>query len=80
MKISSGIELLLQKYFGSYKFTQSDAGRIENYHSATPGDFGTLVGKIRFMDVAEITDRMIVEDLCRIQEEKDGAHKIGFCA
>ena len=77
-----GIERLLSKYFGSYSFTESDVDRIEKYHSATPGDFGSLAGKIRFLDECEISSKMIVEDLCRIQEEKDGAdeRRIGFGA
>ena len=51
-----------------------------NYDSVTLGDFGRLSGKIRFMDEDKINPQMIIDELCIIQEEKNGnyTNKIGF--
>lgn len=75
-----GIEKLLGKFFGSYRFEQSLTDKLLRYDSVTPGDFGTLAGKIRFMDPDQISSEMIISELCQIQEEKedDGSNKIGF--
>ena len=75
-----GIEKLLGKFFGSYRFEQSLTDKLLRYDSVTPGDFGTLAGKIRFMDSDQISSEMIISELCQIQEEKedDCSKKIGF--
>lgn len=77
----NGIELLLKKYFTSYTFSDELVSRIVRYNSVTPGDFGQLYGKVRFMDKDEISAELIIDELISIQEEKDGAsNTIGFCA
>ena len=76
----TGIEKLLGKFFSAYKFESSQTEKLLRYDSVTPGDFGALAGKIRFMAPSQISSEMIIEELCKIQEEKDGCNskRIGF--
>lgn len=76
---SNGIEILLKRYFRTFDFNQSLLNQITKYDTVTPGDFGQLAGKIRFMSKEYISSEMILDELCKIQEEKEGNHKhIGF--
>ena len=80
-----GIETLLQKYFPSYDFSERQISKLAAYKSITPGDFGRLNGKIRFMDKDEISADLICHELCNIQKEKDGdkedfERQIGFAS
>ena len=79
-----GIKTLLQKFFPAY-FSNAEIEKLSlssltSYNSVTPGDFGSLAGKIRFMDEEEISSERIIQELCAMQEEKDGSkiRKIGF--
>lgn len=78
----NGIEKLLGKFFTAYDFTPTITEKLLRYNSVTPGDFSTLAGKIRFMKQDNISSEMIVDELCKIQEEKSGDHskQIGFWA
>lgn len=78
----NGIEKLLGKFFTAYDFTPAITEKLLRYNSVTPGDFSTLAGKIRFMKQDNISSEMIVDELCKIQEEKSGDHskQIGFWA
>ena len=74
-----GIRTLLKRYFSGYKFTEQLISRIADRNSVTPGDFGTLSGRIRFMDYEDISPKFIIDELCKIQDEKkDGGNTIGF--
>ena len=80
-----GIKTLLQKFFPAYfsndELEQIDISALTNYNSVTPGDFGRLAGKIRFLDEEDVSAQMIIDELCDIQEEKDcdsSKNKIGF--
>ena len=75
-----GIEKLLGKFFGSYRFAPSLTDKLLRYETVTPGDFGTLASKIRFIEDEQISSEMIINELCKIQKEKedDGSKKIGF--
>ncbi|MBQ4377636.1 MAG: ATP-binding protein [Treponema sp.] len=75
-----GIRRMLERYFGGYEFTESQISRLERRSSVTPGDFGVLSNKMRFMDEADLSADFITEELCRIQDEKnnEGGNKIGF--
>ena len=74
-----GIRTLLKRYFSGYKFTEQLISRIADRNSVTPGDFGTLSGRIRFMDYEDINPKFIIDELCKIQDEKkDGGNTIGF--
>ena len=79
-----GIEALLKSYFGKYDFSDYDIARIAAFNSATPGDFGILSQRMRFMKPSEISSAFIVEELCKIQREKDNGNqktgRIGYCA
>jgi SpoVK/Ycf46/Vps4 family AAA+-type ATPase len=70
-----GIKTLLQKFFPAYfsndELEQIDISALTNYNSVTPGDFGRLAGKIRFLDEEDVSAQMIIDELCDIQEEKD---------
>lgn len=74
-----GIETLLARYFDSYNFNPELINSLTKYDTVTPGDFGTLSGKIRFIDKQNITSDFIISELCKIQEEKESNHRsIGF--
>lgn len=80
-----GIKTLLQKFFPAYfsnnELEKIDISALTNYNSVTPGDFGRLAGKIRFLDEEDVCAQMIIDELCDIQEEKDSdssKNKIGF--
>lgn len=75
-----GIEKLLTKFFSTYVFDSLSKERLLQYNSITPGDFGSLAEKIRFMSPNQISSAKIIDELCKIQEEKNGSSnkRIGF--
>ena len=74
-----GIKTLLGSYFKTYNFEESAIDLLSNYNTVTPGDFGVLAGKLRFMSSSSITSKRIIDELCSIQEEKESCnHRIGF--
>lgn len=74
-----GIAKLLSGYFSSFSFTDEHISRLERYQSVTPGDVSRLAETIRFMDEEEICSDFIVEELCKIEEEKNETHRrVGF--
>ena len=74
-----GIAKLLSGYFSSFSFTDEHISRLERYQSVTPGDVSRLAETIRFMDEDEICSDFIVEELCKIEEEKNETHRrVGF--
>ena len=76
---SKGIDTLLTKFFPKYAFDDNLKNKLMHYDSVTPGDFGTLTGKLRFMPASDISSEVIIDELCKIQEEKDcNSHRIGF--
>lgn len=76
-----GIETLLARFFPAYTFEKGQIEKLCRYTTVTPGDFGIFASKLRFMNPAEITPGFIVQQLCKLQEEKKGtAHTVGFLA
>ncbi len=76
---TDGIRTLLNRYFSDMIFEETQVRRLERMNSVTPGDFGVLYSRSRFMDESERSADYIMEELCKIQEEKEGIHKtIGF--
>ena len=77
-----GIEKLLGKFFRNYDFDEKSLEKISAYGSCTPGDFGALSGRVRFIPKAKLSSEYIVNELCNIQKEKEnqGGHSIGFGA
>ena len=74
-----GIKTLLGSYFKSYNFEEHAIDLLSSYNTVTPGDFGVLSGKLRFMTPTSITSKRIIDELCSIQEEKESSnHRIGF--
>ena len=74
-----GVESLLGKYFPQFDFNEEDIRRISRYQSATPGDFGNLFSRLRFMNQEKVTETYIIDELCKMQEEKEfGKRSIGF--
>ena len=75
-----GATALLTRFFPKLSFSEDAAKKICAQNSATPGDFGTLASKLRFMDEKDITSDYVLDELCKMQEEKlnNGGRKIGF--
>ena len=74
-----GVESLLGKYFPHFDFNEEDIRRISRFQSATPGDFGNLSSRLRFMNQEKVTETYITDELCKMQEEKEfGKRSIGF--
>lgn len=78
-----GIRCMLEKYFSAYEFSESQFNRLEHKGSVTPGDFGVLANRMRFMSPEKLTSDYITTELCKMQEDKNvdcSSNKIGFCA
>lgn len=74
-----GVQSLLSKYFPQFDFNEEDIRRISRFQSATPGDFGNLFSRLRFMNQEKVTETYITDELCKMQEEKEfGKRSIGF--
>ena len=74
-----GVESLLGKYFSHFDFNEEDIRRISSFQSATPGDFGNLSSRLRFMNQEKVTETYITDELCKMQKEKElGKRSIGF--
>ena len=83
-----GIKTILERYFPAYHLSNKEVEELEDSESVTPGDFGTLSSRIRFMNQDKIDATYILEELKKMQVEKKNqwheegnrAHKIGFGA
>ncbi|MDY6397125.1 MAG: AAA family ATPase [Treponema sp.] len=77
-----GIEKLLKRYFPSIIFSEKQVDSLACYDSVTPGDFGAISGRVRFMAPDKITADYITGELIELQKEKDGksGSVIGFVA
>lgn len=84
---NNGIKTLLKKYFSNFDFSEKQIAELENFKTVTPGDFGTLSARIRFMNPKDISSEYIFAELKKIQEEKKStwadeynSNRIGFTA
>ncbi len=76
---NEGVQSLLGKYFPQFDFNEEDIRKISRFQSATPGDFGNLSSRLRFMNQEKVTETYITDELCKMQEEKEfGKRSIGF--
>ena len=83
-----GIKTMLERYFPAYHLSNKEVEELEDSESVTPGDFGALSSRIRFMNQDKIDATYILEELKKMQVEKKNqwheegnrAHKIGFGA
>ena len=78
----NGIKYLLSTYFNNFTFTDQMIMDLSKFDTVTPGDFGSLSGKIRFMSKEKITSEFIIRELQNIQSEKQksGGRTIGFAS
>ena len=75
----TGVKTLLKTYFSEFNFSQDQIQSICKTQSATPGDFGVLFDRMRFLKTERKTSSYITQELCKMQEEKNCGHrKIGF--
>ena len=83
-----GIKKMLERYFPAYHISNREIEELEDFESVTPGDFGALSSRIRFMNQDDINSAYILEELKKMQVEKKNQwaeeghseHKIGFSA
>lgn len=80
----SGRKALLYRYFSGIDFTEEQIKELSETSSVTPGDFGTLSSRLRFMDEEELTAENITKELFEMQKQKKNSdlyeRKIGFGA
>ena len=77
-----GITTLLESYFFNYEFNDLQIKNLVKYNSVTPGDFGSLKSRMRFVPKEKLDSDYIVNELLKIQEEKrlNGGAQIGFAS
>lgn len=84
-----GIKKMMEKYFPAFHLSNKEIEELEDSESVTPGDFGALAGRIRFMNQEHVNSEYILEELKKLQEEKkaqwheegnSSKGKIGFTA
>lgn len=84
-----GIKIMAERYFPAYHLSNSQIESLEDMESVTPGDFGVLSSRIRFMNPDDVDSDYILGELKKLQEEKkkqwkaesgESEHKIGFTA
>ena len=76
---AEGVETLLSKYFPLFEFDDNAIQSLCRYDSVTPGDFGNIASRLRFMQSEKITSEYIIQELCKTQEEKEyGKKTVGF--
>ena len=76
-----GIKTLLESYFSNLDFSDYEIDRLESQGTVTPGDFGSLSSRIRFMNQDDLDEEYIINELIKIQKDKNGLsnHKtVGF--
>ena len=76
----NGIKTMLNKFFPDKNFSDFAIEELSSYETVTPGDFGSLKGRIDFMSPEKVTATYIVNELITIQKEKcnNVSHSIGF--
>ena len=79
---SNGVGRLLERYFPQFDFTDNQIANLASYRTVTPGDFGILAGRIRFMRRDSVNAEYIVSELASLQSHKDACQTkaIGFRA
>src|SRR5574344_331844 len=77
--VEQGIKILCESYFPRISFSDEQIRSLARPESLTPGDFGSLYSRLRFMDKeARNSSEYITEELIRMQDEKEGRRRIGF--
>ena len=65
-----GIKIMLEKYFPDYHLSNKEVEGLEDSESVTPGDFGALSSRIRFMNPDDVNSEYILDELKKLQDEK----------
>lgn len=65
-----GIKIMLEKYFPDYHLSNKEIEELEDSDSVTPGDFGALSSRIRFMNQDDVNSAYILDELKKLQVEK----------
>ena len=65
-----GIKKMAERYFPAWHFSNSEIEELEDFESVTPGDFGSLCSRIRFMNPDDINTEYLLSELKKMQEEK----------
>ncbi|MBO4318987.1 MAG: ATP-binding protein [Treponema sp.] len=65
-----GIKILLERYFPAYHISNREIEELEDMESVTPGDFGALSSRIRFMNQDDVNTEYILNELTKMQGEK----------
>ena len=65
-----GIKIMFEKYFPSYHLSNKEFEELEDSESVTPGDFGALSSRIRFMNQEDVNSEYILKELKILQIEK----------
>lgn len=82
-----GIKIMAERYFPNFHLSNSQIEELEDSESVTPGDFGSLSSRIRFMNPDDVSSDYIMEELKKLQTEKknqwkaengESERKIGF--
>ena len=65
-----GIKIMFEKYFPSYHLSNKEFEELEDSESVTPGDFGALSSRIRFMNQEDVNSEYLLKELKTLQIEK----------
>lgn len=78
-----GISLLCKSYFDQFEFTERQINEIYDAGDVTPGDFGSLFGRMRFTDPDDVNADFICDELIKVVKGKkrswENKKSIGFC-
>ena len=65
-----GIKTMVERYFPAYHLSNKEIEELEDMESVTPGDFGALSSRIRFMNQDDVNTEYILNELKKMQGEK----------
>ena len=65
-----GIKIMFEKYFSSFHLSNKEIEGLEDSESVTPGDFGVISSRIRFMNPDDVNSEYILSELKKLQTEK----------
>ena len=78
-----GISILCKSYFEKFEFSEQQINEIYDAGDVTPGDFGSLFGRMRFTDPDDVNADFICDELIKVVKGKkrswENKKSIGFC-
>ena len=84
-----GIKIMAERYFPNHHLSNTQIEELEDMESTTPGDFGAIASRIRFMNPDDVNSDYLFEELKKLQSEKkkqwdnengESERRIGFTA